>query len=505
MNTIIRCFVLVYILSAMSIGCVFAENPQFPVNESLLKAFDDIKVAPGDINTKVRYLWENDEAWYARWKMVENAKETIDCTYFNIYKDIFGQSFLGLLLKKARQGIKIRLMIDWRVAQTAFMKGMDVKLKALASLPNVQIKLYNSVTKSLASLFTDFRKLIASNHDKILIIDGLTSMAGGRNIGADYFVGKGEWEIVYRDSDILMLGKHVADQLKKAFDEEWNLLKNVVIKSDEKDVKREFALIDLAYKVMNRYMQGQGTFSENAENLSSEMKEALHEMTSEITGFKNISSYAGFELWHGERSMPVKIIDKHSRCSSFNGLTPALINFIDNCKHEIVIQNSYMILTEKAEEALKRASQRGVKIIFHSNSAGSTDFFLTVALFMNDFPRLSKEMPTMRFFAAPTPNERLHSKVFIFDSQITVIGSYNVDPVSEQIYSEVGAVVKDPEFGVMTRMRLQNDMKSAVEYKLKIQPDGKIESQFGPENHLDQKTLKKLNFFRKLGWLRPLV
>ncbi|HNW33366.1 MAG TPA: hypothetical protein PKM25_00400, partial [Candidatus Ozemobacteraceae bacterium] len=84
---------------------LWAGTPTLIPNDDLKAAFDSISIPKGDINTKVRLLWRNDEAWYARWNMLESAKQTIDCTYYIVDKDIFGQSFLGLLCKKAREGV----------------------------------------------------------------------------------------------------------------------------------------------------------------------------------------------------------------------------------------------------------------------------------------------------------------------------------------------------------------------------------------------------------------
>ena len=101
----------------------------------------------------------------------------------------------------------------------------------------------------------------------------------------------------------------------------------------------------------------------------------------------------------------------------------------------------------------RRASARGVKIIFHSNSGASTDSLFPQAFLMNDWKKMLAEMPTCRIFVAPSENERLHSKTFVIDSQITIVGSYNMDPLSQNSNSEVVAVIDDINAieGVLTR------------------------------------------------------
>lgn len=503
--SMVRGIALAFLVVIVATTWLGAANPTLAPNDELKAAFDSIAVPKGDINTRVRLIWRNDDALYVRWSMIESAKQSIDCTYYIVDKDIFGQAFLGLLAKKAREGVKVRLMIDARIYRSGYMKGMPDRFQELAAVPNVQIKQFNSVAKSLLGIFEDFRSVFASNHDKIIIVDGKTSIVGGRNIGPDYFVGKGEYDIVYRDTDLLMSGMHVAGQLKQAFDDEWGCLKNSMIKPDKINLNDQSARLDLANMALHRFMMGQGLFDGSKMKLSGKLAEALKEFNEELSKFKNLSSYASFQQFRGERAKPVKILDKHSRLGALNGITPALTRFIDCSRSEIIIQNPYLVLTQEAEAALKRASARGVKIIMHTNSGGSTDSLFPQAFLMSDWKRMLKEMPTCHLLVAPTINERLHSKVFVFDRQIAVVGSYNMDALSEQVNSEVVAAICDPQFGTMTALRLIDDMKSAVEYKISIDKDGTVTKAYGPEDHLSKKIIDKMNFLRKLTWLRPVI
>jgi len=502
-NRTLFCLLVVFCLLT---GSAFAAAYRpFPDNLTLREVFDGIKVDGSFAHTRIRLITANDEAWYSRWKMVEEARDTIDCTYFIIDKDIFGQAFLGLLLKKARQGVRIRLMVDGRVYRMPYMSKMPDKVEELAAFPNVQIKLYNSIRKSLVSVFNDYKKIVASNHDKIIICDGLVSIIGGRNIGADYFAQNGENDIVYNDSDVLMQGRHVAGQLKKAFDDEWKFNHNLVVKADAINFKDQMSKVELAHRVMSRYMQGRG-LHDPEKMTAGKLKDELIAMNKEISAYKNISSYASFQMFRGEREKLVKILDKHSRTGPLNGITPAITRMIDASRHEIIIQNPYLVITEAAEAALKRASDRGVSIIFHTNSAESTDSLFPQAFLMNDWKRLLQTMPTARLFVAPSQNERLHAKMFVFDGSIAVVGSYNMDPLSEDINSEVVAAIHDKPFAQMTRLRILRLIeKKNIEYRIQVDANGRIIKAYGPEDHVNEKTLKKMNLMRKLQWLRPLI
>ncbi|MBF0407555.1 MAG: phosphatidylserine/phosphatidylglycerophosphate/cardiolipin synthase family protein [Candidatus Riflebacteria bacterium] len=472
-------------------------------NTSLRNVFDSIQAGP-KIKTQIRLLVKNEAAWYTRWKMVEEARESIDTTYFIIKDDVFGLSFLGLLRTKALEGVKIRLMVDSRT--TVWGGFLTDKLQELAGLPNVQVKFYNSVSKEFFALFKDLRNVIASNHDKIIIVDKKLAIIGGRNIAADYFAGKGECPIVYRDTDILMNGGHVAERLKYAFDEEWMLLKNSLLKPDSINFHDQNLTLDVAYRSMKKYMMGQGFVSLDDKSISGEEKKIFAKFNKELSTYKEISRYSDFRIFNNDPVKEVKILDKHSCVGVRNDISSNLIKFIDASKEEIILQSPYVVLSTEAINALQRASERGVKIIIHTNSGASTDNLMTQAFFLNDWKMLLSKCPKMRLLVARDKNDRLHSKTFVFDKQLTVIGSFNLDPLSDQCSSEVVGAVSDRIFGLNTSLKIAIDLKTALEYKIEIDYDtGKVTVAFGPEVHVDSGIMMKMNLLRKLQWLRPLI
>jgi phosphatidylserine/phosphatidylglycerophosphate/cardiolipin synthase-like enzyme len=214
--------------------------------------------------------------------------------------------------------------------------------------------------------------------------------------------------------------------------------------------------------------------------------------------------FASFRLFEGQRQYPTRILDKHSIIGPRNDITNNLIKMIDACESEVIIQNPYVVLTEEAYAALQRANDRGVKIIIHTNSPMSSDSLLTQAMFLHDWRKILKDMPNLRIFGYKLAT-KLHSKVFVFDKKIAVIGTYNMDYVSEQINSEVVAVIKSSPFATRVAMRIYEDMKFSHEYKIKVERDGRITTVFGPESHSDKKVIDRLNMLKKLQWLRPLI
>ncbi|MBF0500138.1 MAG: phosphatidylserine/phosphatidylglycerophosphate/cardiolipin synthase family protein [Candidatus Riflebacteria bacterium] len=480
--------------------------------QSLDEVFSAIKqggtaLPDADVMTRVRYLPQNDQAWYTRWKMLEGAKETIDCTYFIVDKDIFGQAFLGFLAKKAREGVKIRLMIDGRIYRSGYMKGMPDLFQELASFPNVQIKVFNSITKSILNVFSSFEGLFANNHKKIIIIDGKICITGGRNIGPDYFGQVGEYGCIYRDTDILMESNNACLRLKEAFECEWKVSTDSVVKAETVNKDNNRDRIDIAYMLMDRYMKGQGIIApESVAKWSAPQLKILDELNTDISSYKGITEYSNFQLFTDDAKVPVKIVDKNSAIGDRNDIGPVLLKLVDAARSEIIIQNPYVVLSPEAWAGLKKASLRGVKIILHSNSGASTDSLFPQAFLNDDWHKMLADMPTLRILVAPSPKQRLHSKTFVVDDHITIVGSYNMDPLSQNINAEAVAVVNDAAFAVETHKQIEKDIANGVvEYKVSVDENGLIHEIYGPKDHLDKKTMFKIKLFGKLGVIRPVI
>ncbi|OGK07831.1 MAG: hypothetical protein A2W80_02570 [Candidatus Riflebacteria bacterium GWC2_50_8] len=470
------------------------------------KCFKEINTNTFDPQAKLCFLPDNVNSWFARWHILDNAKKSIDITYFIVEQDIFGMSMLGMLHKKAKEGVNIRLMVDARGTKglTRKLIGQDV-LQELIKYKNVQIKVFSPVHRRLISLFDDLRKISASNHDKIILVDNEYLITGGRNISKNYFVDPKDLATVYRDTDVLIQSGTVANQARNAFEEEFKSGGNFPIYKDLFGNADEMSKhLDIAYTAMRRHITGGGQFKTPIATLSKLTNKLLEGYNKELSTYKSMQHYAAFKLFQGERSYPTRILDKHSIHGTRNDITKNLSALMDACEREIIIQNPYVVLTDEARAALKRASDRGVKVIIHTNSPMSSDSLLTQAMFIGDWRGILKEMPNVRIFGYKL-STKLHSKVFVFDRSVAVIGTYNMDPCSEQINSEVIAVTLSKPFATQVALRIMADISHSHEYKIKVERDGSVTTVFGPETHSDKKVIDKLNMLQKLQWLRPLI
>jgi len=282
-------------------------------------------------------------------------------------------------------------------------------------------------------------------------------------------------------------------------------LKNRVVRRDKINVVSQSAKLDLAYHLMNRYLQGMGVPELGRLNFPRSLEKTAQELCQQLSGFKKLSSYNSYRPFRGERPMPVRILDRHSLLGTRRDIGENLIRMIDATRDEILIQNAYVVLDEAAEAALRRASQRGVKIFLCTNSGESTNHPSTVAYFLTDWKRLLATMPTARILVYPKGMPCIHTKAFVFDRQIAVVGTYNLDPLSMVINSEVVTVVNDQSLARRLALRMEKDFAKCLEYKIRKETDGRITVIFGPESHTEAEVMKKLERFGRMKFLRPLI
>ncbi|GAB4269210.1 MAG: hypothetical protein Kow0029_05100 [Candidatus Rifleibacteriota bacterium] len=466
--------------------------------------FDRFKPATGmptqDAEVSLRYT--NSEAWYSRWKLIHDARQSIDVQYFIINDDAFGMSLLGALLKKAKEGVKVRLMMDARGTKnlSRTFLGQDF-LQELSELPNCEVKVFNPVHQNLLTALTDIRRLIASDHDKILVIDGQYAIVGGRNISKDYFLDPEDHPSAYRDCDVIINSREVAEQLDYAFDEEFSALKQYRIKKEflgnwDSRLANLYAANDAMYShILNETLRILPTADKKY------IKGAKKYMK-ELSAYSHLRSYAGFDPFSNSVQAPVKIVDKHSFDGPRNDITDVIVKYIDGSRKEILIQNPYVVLTERLFAALQRAGKRNVTVKIHTNSPYSTDSLATQAMFYADWKRILSRIPNSHIYVFHG-TRKLHAKNWAFDGKISVVGTYNLDYISEDVNSEVVATIKSQEFTSQLRSGILSDIANSKEYQISIDERGNVESVFGPDdvkgkNFWLLKTLSKLTFLKKI-------
>ena len=154
--------------------------------------------APLTVNNKVQVLKDAVEKYPVLFKMMEQAKEHIHLEYYILRDDDIGRELAELLIKKAGEGVEVRLLYDG-VGSARF--GRKFKNKLL--LAGVKVSSFLPVRIPILNSSLNYR-----NHRKIAVVDGRKAMVGGINIGNEY-LGADKRRGYWRDTHLLMEGDGV--------------------------------------------------------------------------------------------------------------------------------------------------------------------------------------------------------------------------------------------------------------------------------------------------------
>ncbi len=436
--------------------------------------------------TGVYVLEDGSGSMVARAWLTEYAEKTIDIQYFIFSTDNVGLIACDYLIRAADRGVKVRIIVD------DIMVDADIQdILTFASHENITVKIYNpgvnlgkNIFSKIQKFTTDFRDANQRMHNKTFIVDGKVVITGGRNIADEYFDYDHEYN--FRDRDILLLGK-VSETVGTSFDAFWNsdLSKDVTSVVDDLP---ENATAENRFDKLHEYAC-------NPYNFWPQVRERIANLPST---FKTINT-SGDLVWLED----VKFIsDDPGKNDGSEGLggggisTSALIDLVKNAKSSIDIQTPYLITTALAQNLFKDAVERGVKIRILTNSLASTDNVEAFSSYQSDREKLLNT--GVRIFEfRPDAAERtkimtgelqekldhkpifgLHAKSMVVDNQITVIGTFNLDPRSANLNTECIVIVKSEPIsaGVLKGMEEEFKPENSWETTLDFNPDAEVDN-----------------------------
>ncbi|MEO6167385.1 MAG: phospholipase D-like domain-containing protein [Chitinophagales bacterium] len=171
--------------------------------------------------------------------------------------------------------------------------------------------------------------------------------------------------------------------------------------------------------------------------------------------------------------------------------TDALIDLVRQSKLSIDIQTPYLITSELSQNLFRDAVKRGVKIRILTNSLASTDNLEAFSGYQRDRKKLLETGVKIYEFR-PDAEERfkvmtgalqetldftpifgLHAKSMVVDRNITVIGTFNLDPRSANLNTECIAVIHSEKVaaGVLKGMEEEFKPANSWETTLESNPD----------------------------------
>lgn len=480
-------------------------RPPIDPDISLRQAFEQLPIEAG-VPTSVSLLDDNAIAWLERWRLLQGAQERLDICYFILKDDVFGLSFLGHLVQKAQNGVRIRVLLDAIVAKMSrTFQGNDY-FDALVNTGKVNIRMYRPMIFRYSDAFLTLNPaaIFISEHDKILLADGTIALVGGRNIATSYFVPPVDDQKAFRDTDILLAGRQAAAALEKAFEVEYTSGEAKSVKKELFDLKKSRDELLLAYRLMDAWLYERQFAEADIKMVKDEGFSWIEELAKmpHLRGALNKESSATV-------SAETRVVDSRCRLiASDDPVTRTLIRLVHSAREEVFIQNPYLVLPQEAVKVLKDAAERGVRITLITNSPLSSDNAMSQGAFLEQWPELLAEVPNLDLYVA-TDQHNLHGKIAVIDRHLAMVGTYNLDPLSISLNSELVAAIWSPELAeslLAPREEIITQKERIVQYQIARNPDGEVQRnsegeiivKFGAGNHLELEKFKKINFYRHI-------
>lgn len=335
-------------------------------------------------STNVAILESGMDTFEKRLKLIDDATKSIYICTWAIYDDETGLLLQNKLLEKVTQNPQIDIRII-ADGQLSIRKEHNKVLKTLEEKSNGKIKIIRWKTRPYRA---------NGNHRKIMITDKNICILGGMNFGNLYshIVGDDFWV----DTDILIEGEPAL--------EAHNLFINI--------------------------------WNEQVKN----NKEAKHLGKIENSSFKVEKNQQIKNL------IPVVIIDHNpgtKDAKADQNITTGILKLMYDAKYTIAIENAYFIMTPLLKNAIKQAIHRGVKIRLLTNSEAS----LNEVIISNPIVSSAIEAAKLGVEVYLKKGATLHSKYLIVDENISMVGSFNLQPRSYHYEGETVAVIFDENIG----------------------------------------------------------
>ncbi|MCI9682166.1 MAG: phospholipase D family protein [Lachnospiraceae bacterium] len=403
-------------------------------------------------------LETNESAWEERIRLMARARERIVLSTFDMRPGESTMDILAMLLNRADKGVQVRILVDG-FSGAVRMEGRSL-FYALSSHPNVEIRIYNPMNL----LFP--WKLEGRMHDKYVIVDDEAYILGGRNT-FDYFIGTYTDKNVSRDREVLIYNTKPGSpetslcELEAYFEQVWNLevcrpFHNNEDLAKKESVKEQRALLEERYEQL----------AKKAPKLF-DPEWDYEQHTYEAGSIRLISNPTGIYA-----KEPVVFYK--------------LVQLMKEAGERVVIQSPYVVLNSYMcqELTMLKETVPDVKILL--NSVENGDNFVASSDYLRNKDRILDTGIPLYEYDGGISN---HAKSILIDSDLSVIGSYNLDLRSSYLDTELMLVVESRELN----RELEGYMKEMETDSRRVLPDGNYEV---PE-HI---TVEEVPYWKRAAW-----
>jgi cardiolipin synthase len=378
-----------------------ARSPETAIFDRHLAVEEALAGNPLSLGNKAQLLEDGPATYASMLGAIAAARHHVHMETYIFDGDETGRRFADALMRKARSGVKVRLVFD-------AVGSMKTPREFFREMVDAGVEVFEFNPVGPAAVLTLGAALNRRNHRKITIVDGRIAFLGGINISGVYSSGarrgggsapgardKPEDERPWRDTHVRIEGPVVAD-FQRSFLKMWGQLSKAP---------------PLADKALFPPLAKQGPHAVRA-----------------------------VEGWVSEGANPLYV---------------TLISAIESAETEVRITMAYFVPHEELLAALKAAVRRGVDVKLLL--PGRTDHWLVFHAGRSYYEELLEA--GVQVFERES--RLLHSKTAIVDGVWSTVGSTNLDWRSLIHNDEINAVVLGTEFAAALGAIFQRDLANS--------------------------------------------
>ena len=422
-------------------------------------------------------LFEPLEALATRLSLIDKAEKRLDLQYYIWDNDKVGSLALHALIRAADRGVKIRLLIDDNNA-----KSTEGIFLALAQHPNIEVKLFNPYRfrkYRALDMILDLKRINRRMHNKSFIADHQVALIGGRNMTNQYYNVSDNYQ--FSDVDVMLVGTAVKD-ISHSFDEYWSH--------------------EYAYKV-------QEVVNQSAHHLSYEsLKRQLDEHYERVTVQNYLDLTSNSQAIDSLMSRDIQLDwvkaevvkdspDKiKSKAKKKEHLNFQLIQHLKQPEKNVDLISAYFVPEKKGAKMLTDLAKDGVKVRVLTNSFKANDVAVVHAFYgkyrqnllehgvqlyeflpalnKNDLDKNTEDLAKKaKVSIKGLSRSSLHAKLMALDEKQVFIGSFNFDPRSAYLNTEIGVLLNSPPLAQAVHTTMDENL-SKYAYKLVLDANKKI-------------------------------
>ncbi len=398
---------------------------------------------PGD-DAGVAVVCDAAEAFAVRADTARGAGRSLDLQYYMWRGDVTGHLLAQEAVRAAERGVKVRLLLD-----DVYAPCRERLLAVLDLHPRIEVRLFNGprwrllgrLGLPLELLFGNWR-LNRRMHNKSWIADGCVAVVGGRNIGDEYFGVEPQGGISFRDLDLVLTGPGAVQALQ-VFNRYWTSpLARPAARAAAASVKRGGQQA-LHHKLANaeHRPKAQGLLATLA-------RRPLHHLGVRLTGVgRRAVTVVADPPAKAQRGLGAR-----KRARAAGGIAAEIADALRPAKREVLLISPYFVPGRAGLALLCELRARGVRVSVITNSLAATDVVAVhggYAKYRRPLLEAGVELFELKARSTSEPasligsrGAALHTKAFVVDGSLAFVGSFNLDPRSAALNTEMGAFVR---------------------------------------------------------------